>query len=154
MPIFKSLSWEWRCSVQIICLAGMLSHVFKNSAKKIQGQISSRSDTEIGTWSDQCNRNKTSTKTSSTDKIKDRREANSWINWKFGRTMLMFHEASPRIWIIPGKPMTLIKSLVFIRSCGAIEPRLFCGIFFYRAYWSSILCAPCHGKARLYSCHG
>ena len=38
--------------------------------------------------------------------------------------MLMFHEASTCLWINSGKPSIIIKCLVSIRACGAIEPCL------------------------------
>ena len=39
--------------------------------------------------------------------------------------MFMFQEAITCLWIYPGKPMTIIKSLFFVRAHGAIEPCLF-----------------------------
>ena len=72
-----------------------------------------------GIGGDQRNRKKTSTKMISTGKVKDGREAKTSIKLTIGHTMFMFHEASPRLCIIPGKPVTLIKYLVFIRSSGA-----------------------------------
>ena len=42
----------------------------------------------------------------------------------------MFHEASPHLWINPGKLMTVVKFIIFIRSCGSIEPSLFVASFF------------------------
>ena len=79
----------------------------------------------IVTGSDQWYRKKKPTKTSSTGELKDGREANTSINGTIGHTMLMSHKASPRIWIITGKTMTVIKSLVFIRARGGIEAIFF-----------------------------
>ena len=94
----------------------------KSQQKQHKVKFSSRADIGIGTGWDQWNRKKTSTKTSSTGKVKDRREANTPINWINGCKMSMVHEASPHLWIIPGKKMTVIKILVFIRARGAIKP--------------------------------
>ena len=58
-------------------------------------------------------------------------------------TMLMFHELSPCFLINPGKPMTLIKFLVFIIACGAIELDLFVAYFFaYLLQHYTILTLP------------
>ena len=43
--------------------------------------------------------------------------------------MLMFQEASRCRHTNPGKPMTIIKFLVFIWACGSIEPCLFVAYF-------------------------
>ena len=78
------------------------------------------SDKSIGTGSDQCNSKKTITKTSSTGKVNDRRDTKKPTRWKFGHTMLMLHEEISHILIIPGKPMTEVNTVVFIRARGAI----------------------------------
>ena len=57
--------------------------------------------------------------------VKDTRGANTSINWTIGHKKFMLHEASPHLWNIPVKPMTVIKFLVFMIACGVIEPRFF-----------------------------
>ena len=47
------------------------------NTKQYKVKISNRADMGIGTGGGQWNREKTSTKTSSIDKVKDRREANT-----------------------------------------------------------------------------
>ena len=44
-------------------------------------------------------------------------------------TMLMSHEASHHMCIMPGKPMRVIKIIVFIRALRAIEPFIFVALF-------------------------
>ena len=41
----------------------------------------------------------------------------------------MFQEKNPFLWTNTGKPMTIIKYLVLIRACGAIEPCIFVAYF-------------------------
>ena len=58
-------------------------------------KFSSRVDRSIGTEWDQDNRNKTSTKKSSSGEGMDRREANTTTNFTKVQTILMFNEPSP-----------------------------------------------------------
>ena len=48
---------------------------------------------------------------------------------KLWHIMLIFQEVSPCLWINPGKTMTIIKFLVFIRERGSIEPCIFVAYF-------------------------
>ena len=107
----------------------MSLHAFKQSTKTIQDQNFNQSIHMVyyREWSMEQEENKH--KINSTGKLKDGEEKNTTITWKLWHIMLMFQEASPCLWINPGKPMTIITFLVIIRACGAIEPCLFVAYF-------------------------
>ena len=82
-------------------------------------KVSSRVDISIETYWDQENRDKISTKTSSTGKGMERREANTSINLKNRHTVFVSDESINHILIRSLMSMALINPIMN-RTCGAI----------------------------------